>query len=167
MDESVDKTKQELDVFMQALTEVDFRLAYSSEKLMNLHMLFIYMLRQENDLEAMSLKNNCISIEFIEKALAFDLLFGMLDCEVREMDNFMNTLQAEIVDARHKMLSCRDLKEVPFAMEEKLHDSEESVKDFHQQLLELKMQSSKLQKTLEAFQHENCKLKSLLSYFCS
>ncbi|XP_054810178.1 WPP domain-interacting tail-anchored protein 2-like isoform X2 [Prosopis cineraria] len=40
-------------------------------------------------------------------------------------------------------------------MEEKLHDSEESVKDFQQQLLELKMQSSILRKTLEAFQHEN------------
>ncbi|KAI9092004.1 hypothetical protein K1719_027939 [Acacia pycnantha] len=146
---------QELDVFMQALTEVDFRIAYSSEKLMNLHVLFIYLLRQENDLEAMNLKNNCISIDFIEKAFAFDLLLGILDSEVRELDNFMDTLQAEIVDARHKMLSCRDLKEVPLTMEEKFHDSEESVKEFHQQLLELKMQSSKLQKTLEAFQHEN------------
>ncbi|XP_028794662.1 WPP domain-interacting tail-anchored protein 2 isoform X2 [Neltuma alba] len=146
---------QELDVFTQALTEVDFRLAYSSEKLMNLHVLFIYLLRQENDLEAMNLKNNCISIDFMEKAFAFDLLLGILDSEVRELDNFMDILQAEIVDARHKILSCRDLKEVPFTMEEKLHDSEESVKEFHQQLLELKMQSSKLQKTLEAFQHEN------------
>ncbi|KAK4260928.1 hypothetical protein QN277_003988 [Acacia crassicarpa] len=146
---------QELDVFMQALTEVDFRVAYSSEKLMNLHMLFIYLLRQENDLEAMNLKNNCISIHFIEKAFAFDLLLGILDSEVTELDNFMGTLQAEIVDARHKMLSCRDLKEVPLTMEEKFHDSEESVKEFHQQLLELKMQSSKLQKTLEAFQQEN------------
>ncbi|XP_054810177.1 WPP domain-interacting tail-anchored protein 2-like isoform X1 [Prosopis cineraria] len=145
---------QELDVFLQALAEVDFCLAYSSEKLMNLHKLLIHLLSQENDLEAVDLKNNCISIDFIEKAFAFDILLGILDSEVRELDNFMDTLQAEIVDARHKMLSCRDLK-FPFTMEEKLHDSEESVKDFQQQLLELKMQSSILRKTLEAFQHEN------------
>ncbi|KAF7808982.1 WPP domain-interacting tail-anchored protein 2 isoform X1 [Senna tora] len=146
---------QELDISMQAFTEVDFRLAYSSEKLGNLHALYIYLLGQENDLEAMDLTDKCISIDFIEKALTFDLLSGILDSEVRELDNFMETLQTEIVDARQKIFSCRHSKEVSSTMEEKLHNSEDSAKEFQLQLLELKMQSSKLQKTLEAFRHEN------------
>lgn len=149
---------QELDISSQALTEVDFRLAYSSEKLVNLDVLFIYLLGQENDLEVMDLKNKCNSVEFIEKAFTFDLLSGILYSEVRELDNFMDTLQTEIVDARQKIFSCRHLKEVFFTMEEKLRDSEDSVKEFRQQLLELKMQSSKLEKTLKAFRYENCEL---------
>lgn len=155
---------QELEMSQQALTEIDFRLAYFSEKLVNLHVLYIYLLAQENDLEAMDSKNNCISTNFFEKAMSFDLLSGILDSEVRELDSFMDTIQEEIVDARHKIFSCRHLTEVFFMMEEKLHDSEESVKQFQQQLLELKMQSSQLQTTLVAFQHENCKLIYFLNY---
>lgn len=154
---------QELDIYQQALREVDFCLAYSSKKLVNLHVLYINLLGLENDLEAMDLKNNCISIDFLEKAFTFDLLSGILDSEVRELDNFMDPLQTEIVDARQKIFSCRHLEQVLFTMEDKLHDSEDSMKEFQQQLLELKVQSSKLKKTLEAFRHENCKLKFQLN----
>lgn len=153
---------QELEISLQALTEIDYRLAYSSEKLVNLHVLFIYLLARENDHEAMDSKNNCNLANLFEKAMTLDLLSGILDSEVRELDNFMDTLQEEIVDARHKIFSCRHLTEVFFTMDEKLHDSEESVKQFQQQLLELKTQSSQLQNTLVAFQHENCKLNFLL-----
>ena len=156
---------QELEIAQQALTEIDFRLAYSSEKLVNLHVLYIYLLARENDLEAMDSKNNCILANVFERAMTFDLLSGILDSEVRELDNFMDTLQEEIVDARHKIFSCRHLTEVFHMMEEKLHDSEESMKQFQQQLVELKMQSSQLQKTVVAFQHENCKFNFQLTIF--
>lgn len=155
---------QEMEMSLQALTEIDHRLAYSSEKLVNLHALYIYLLARENDLEPMDSKNDLILANLFEKAMASDLLSGILDSEVRELDNFIDTLQEEIVDARHKIFSCRHLTEVYFIMDEKLHDSEESVKQFQQQLLELKMQSSQLQKTLVAFQHENCKFKFSFRY---
>ncbi|XP_027360190.1 WPP domain-interacting tail-anchored protein 2 isoform X2 [Abrus precatorius] len=148
---------QELEISLQALTEIDYRLGYFSEKLVNLHLLYIYLLAQENDLEAMDSRNNCVLANLFEKAMTFDLLSGILDSEVRELDNFMDTLGEEIVDARHKIFPCRHLTEVFFMMDKKLHDSEDSVKQFQQQLLELKMQSSQLQKTLEAFRHENSK----------
>ncbi|RDX71989.1 WPP domain-interacting tail-anchored protein 2, partial [Mucuna pruriens] len=147
----------EREISLQALTEIDYRLAYFSEKLVNLHVLYIYLLAEENDLEAMDSKNNYILENLFEKAMTFDLLSGILDSEVRELDNFMDNLQEEIVDARHIIFSCKHLTEVFFMMDKKLHDSEESAKQFQQQLLELKMQSSQLQKTLEAFRHENCK----------
>ncbi|KAH1261251.1 WPP domain-interacting tail-anchored protein 2 [Glycine max] len=144
------------EISLQALTDIDHRLAYFSEKLVNLHVLYIYLLAEESDLEAMDSTNNCILANLFEKAMTFDLLSGILDSEVRELDSFMDTLQEEIVDARHKIFSCKHLTEVFFMMDKKLHDSEESVKQFQQQLLELKMQSSQLQKTIEAFRHENC-----------
>jgi len=159
---------QVLDISLQALTEIDHRLAYSSEKLVNMHVLYIYLLARENDLEEIDSKNTCDLENSFEKAMMFDLLSGILDFEATELDNFMDTLHEEIVDARHKILSCRHLSEVFFIMDEKLQDSEESKNQLQQQLLELKIQSSQLQKSLVAFQHENCKLKYYTDFsFCS
>jgi hypothetical protein len=153
---------QDLEISLQALTEIDHRLAYSSEKLVNLHILYIYLLARENDLEEIDSKNTCNLENLFENAMMFDLLSGILDSEVRELDSFMETLHEEIVDARRKILSCRHLTEVFFIMDEKLQDSEESAKKFQQQLLELKFHSSKLQISLAALQDKNCKLNYIL-----
>ncbi|CAK8537215.1 unnamed protein product [Lathyrus sativus] len=147
-------TKQELEISLQALTEIDHRLAYFSEKLVNLHVLYIYLLARENDLEEMDSKNTCNLETLFEKAMAFDLLSGVLDSEVRVLDNFMDTLHEEIVDAHRKILSCRHFTEVFFIMDEKLHDFEESAKQVQQQLLELKIQVPQLQNSLAPFQDE-------------
>ncbi|KAI5436439.1 WPP domain-interacting tail-anchored protein 2 isoform X2 [Lathyrus oleraceus] len=156
-------TKQELEISLQALTEIDHRLAYFSEKLVNLHVLYIYLLARENDLEEMDLKNACNLEILFEKAMAFDLLSGILDSEVRELDNCMDTLHEEIVDAHCKILSCRHLTEVFFIMDEKLQDFQESAKRVRQQLLELKIQAPQLQKSLAAFQEENSNTGKALS----
>lgn len=154
---------QDLDISLQAFTEIDHRLAYSSEKLVNLHVLYIYLLARENHLEEIDSKNTCDLENSFEKAMMFDLLSGILDFEATELDNFMDTLHEEIVDARHKILSCRHLTEVFFIMDEKLQDSEESKKQLQQQLLELKIQSSRLHKSLVAFQHENWEMGKALN----
>ncbi|KAJ7953984.1 WPP domain-interacting tail-anchored protein [Quillaja saponaria] len=154
---------QELERSLQVLTEIDFRLAYSSEKLVNLHVLFIYLLAQENDLEAMRIENNFISTDFIEKELVFDLVSSILVSEVRELDNFMVTVQEEIVDARHKIFSCRHLSGLFSMMTKKLQDSEKSLKQFQEQFLDLKMQSSKLQRRTVAFLHENWELDKVIN----
>ncbi|GAU21684.1 hypothetical protein TSUD_242560 [Trifolium subterraneum] len=154
---------QDLEISLQALTEIDHRLAYSSEKLVNLHILYIYLLARENDLEEMDSKNIDNLENLFENAMMFDLLSGILDSEVREHDSFMETLHEEIVDARRKILSCRHLTEVFLIMDEKLQDSEESAKQFQQQLLDLKMHSSQLQKSLAAFQHKNWETGKILS----
>lgn len=154
---------QDLDISLQALTEIDHRLAYSSEKLVNLHVLYIYLLARENDLEEIDSKNTCDLENSFEKAMMFDLLSGILDFEATELDNFMDTLHEEIVDARHKILSCRHLSEVFFIMDEKLQDYVESKNQLQQQLLELKIQSSQLQKSLVAFQHENWEMGKALN----
>ncbi|KAJ7943274.1 WPP domain-interacting tail-anchored protein [Quillaja saponaria] len=155
---------QELERSLQVLTEIDFRLAYSSEKLVNLHVLFIYIFAEENDLEAICTGNNSISTDFIEKALVFDLLSSILDSEVRELDNFMGTVQEELVDARHKIFSSRHMSELFTMTAEKLHGSEESLKQFQEQFLDLKMQSSKLQRTTVAFLHENWEMDKAINF---
>ncbi|XP_014520969.1 WPP domain-interacting tail-anchored protein 2 isoform X1 [Vigna radiata var. radiata] len=153
---STKENDEQEELSLQALTEIDYRLAYFTEKLVNLNVLYIYLLSEESDLEAMDSKNNCILAQLFEKAMSFDLLAGILDSEVRELDSFMDALQEEIVIARQKIFSCRHLTELFLMMDKKLHDSEESVKQFQQQLMELKMQSSQLQKTMDAYRNENC-----------
>lgn len=152
-----DKETLELERCMEVLTKVDLDLAYSSEKLVNVHGLSMHLSTQENELEAMVMRKNYVSPEFVEKTLVFDLLSGVLDSEVRELDSFMVSLQAEIVDAHQNVSSCRHLTEPYTMMEEKLHDSEESLKQTQHQISELKIQSAKLQRTVLAFAHDNWK----------
>ena len=148
---------QELESSMKVLTKVDLDLAYSSEKLANLHVPLMYLLAQQNDLEAMATANNYILADFIEKVLVFNLLSSILDSEVRELDGYMDNLQVEIVDARQKISSCRHLGELYSIMKGKLNDSDESLKQSRQQISEVKMQSERFQRTVLAFAHENCK----------
>ncbi|XP_038875156.1 WPP domain-interacting tail-anchored protein 2-like [Benincasa hispida] len=137
---------QEMENTMKTLTKLELDLAYSSEKLMNLHVLLMCLLTQENDFEAMDLENEYIPDDSFGKVLAFDFLSGFLDSEVRELDSFMDKLEAEIVDARGMVSSCRQSSEVFSVVEEKLLDSEKSLVQSQQQILEVKMQSAKLQR---------------------
>uniref|UniRef100_A0A2N9EUS6 WIT1/2 N-terminal helical bundle domain-containing protein n=1 Tax=Fagus sylvatica TaxID=28930 RepID=A0A2N9EUS6_FAGSY len=152
---SKENGEQEIERSKKILTKVDLDLAYSSEKLVNLHIILMYLLAQENDLQAMALEKNYISTDSIEKALIFDLLSGILESEVGELDGFMDTLQAEIVDAHNKMSSCKHLRAFFTKMEEKLRDSEESLKQSQLQILEVKVQLAKFQGTILAFKCEN------------
>ncbi|KAK6242569.1 hypothetical protein SCA6_007958 [Theobroma cacao] len=137
------------------LSRIDLDLAYSNEKLVNLHVLLMLLLGWDSDPEAMASGNSDFSAQFIEKALVFDLLCGILDSELREVETFLDTVQAEIVDARHKISSSRPLGALFNKMEEKLHDSEQSLKKCQELVLEVKMQSTKLQDSISYFRHEN------------
>ncbi|OMO72212.1 hypothetical protein COLO4_27771 [Corchorus olitorius] len=137
------------------LSRVELNLAYANEKLVNLQVLLMFLLGSDNDPEAMASGNSDISAQFLEKAFVFDLLCGILDSEVREVESFLDTIQLEIVDARHEIYSCRDLGASVLEMEEKLHDSEESMKNCQELVSEVKMQSTKLQHSFSYFRHDN------------
>lgn len=134
----------------EVLTRIELDLACSSEKLVNLSILMMHVATKESELEAFISDEEYI----LKKALEFDLLSGVLDSEVNELDNFMSTLQAEIVDAREIISSYEHLGEALKDMEEKLHDSEESLKQSVEQVTEIKEQSSNFQRILLKFSGE-------------
>ncbi|KAJ9140622.1 hypothetical protein P3X46_031250 [Hevea brasiliensis] len=148
---------RDIENVMEILTRTALDLAYSSEKLVYLHVLVIHLLAWDIDLEVIAAENSYISATSAEKALVFDLLSVILDSEVREVENFMDNIQADIVDARHKIFSCRHSTELVRSMEEKLHDSEESLKKTREKFVEVKLQSVKLQRASTAFRIENWK----------
>ncbi|KAK3222746.1 hypothetical protein Dsin_009771 [Dipteronia sinensis] len=161
---STGRDMQDIEDTMRVLTTVDLDLAHSAEKLVNLHVVLMHLLARDNDLETMAVENGYISSISTEKALVYDLLSGILDSELREVDIFLDSLQAEIVDAHRKTSSCRHLRELFSVMEEKLHDFEESLKQSQEHVLELKMQSAKLPRAFSSLKPENCKLDEAIEF---
>lgn len=149
---------RQMESMLEFLSRVDFGLAYSSEKLINLHVLLMHLLARDNDFEAMLMEGSNVSETSIEKALVYDLISGILESELKEVDSFVDILQAEIVDARHCVSSCSNLGELFTVIEEKLRESEESLEQSREHVLELKMQSAKLQRDISSIKLKNRKL---------
>lgn len=129
----------------EVLTRVDLDLAYSSEKLLNLKILLMHVADRAGDCESMVTDDEFVLGDSAEKVLEFDILSGILYSEVKELDDFMTSLQEEITDAREKISSCVHLKEAFVEIEEKLLDSEESLKQLQEQVDEMRIQSAKFQ----------------------
>lgn len=130
------------------LAKVELDIACSSEKLVNLSVLVMHVATRENDFEAFVSEEEHMLGDSCEKALEFDLLSGILDSEVQEVDKFMSTLQADVISAREIVSLFKDLGETFMEMEGKLCDSEQSLKQSQDQVSEIRMQSAKFQRIL-------------------
>lgn len=148
---------KELQNALKVSSEVDMTLAYSSEKIANLENLLLHVLAGENDIEVIDFENDNISAEFIEKAFTFDLLYAILNFELRELDNLMADIQDLTVDALSKISSREHSTELLTGLAGKLHDSENVLKQSQERILEIKIQLAKLQMTSFVFKQNECK----------
>ncbi|XP_008782515.2 WPP domain-interacting tail-anchored protein 1 isoform X2 [Phoenix dactylifera] len=147
---------------MEVLTRVELDLAYSSEKLLNLEMLFLQVSSRASDIDAPITEYlEDISNESIEKAFEFDALSGILNTEVKELDSFMSSLQMEIMDAHQKLSHSDHLEESTIEIEGKFHDAQESLKQFQDQIADIRMQSAKFERTLAFAHYEPWKLQTV------
>lgn len=154
----------ELGKVSEVITRLELDLACSSEKLVNLNVLMMHVATRESDFEAFASEKDHTSVDSDEKALEFDLLSGILDSEVVELDKFLVVLQMEFGNAHQLLSSCTHLGENFVEIKEKLRDLDQSLKQSQDQVSEIRMQSTKLQRTLLCFNgEENCKLDALLS----
>ncbi|KAF6169092.1 hypothetical protein GIB67_038589 [Kingdonia uniflora] len=141
----------------ETLTRVELDLAYSSEKLLNLEALFMHVASRESDYEVLVTEARYLSPTFAEKGLEFDLLSGILDSEVGEMENTIAALQIDIADVCQKISTWGHLKNICLEIKEKLHDAEESLKQSQKQVSEMRTQSAKFQRFLLALDgQEKC-----------
>ncbi|XP_073003579.1 WPP domain-interacting tail-anchored protein 1-like [Typha latifolia] len=129
---------------MDILTRVELDLAYFSEKLLNLEILLMDVAGRANDIESLVLDNNGVSDESAEKAFKFDILSGILDSEVKELDSFMTSLQMEIWVA-HEKISDEESSE---KMQEKLHHAEMSLKQFQDLVADIRRESVKFENAI-------------------
>lgn len=143
---------QEIASAGEILTRVELDLACSSEKLVNLDILIMQLATRENEFEAFASDKGHISIE---KALEFDLLSGLFDSEVRELDTVMASLHKEIVNVREIVSSLENFGETFAEVEEKIHDTEKLLKQSQDQISDLRIQSAKFQRfLLSSFREE-------------
>ncbi|XVF20888.1 hypothetical protein REPUB_Repub12eG0042300 [Reevesia pubescens] len=138
----------ELERASEIITRVKLDLACSSEKLVNLSILTMHVATRETDFESFMSEKDYMLVDSVEKALEFDLLSGILDSEVRELDKFMECLETDIIFSREKISSLKHLGQTFFRMEEKLRDSGESLKQSRDQVSEIKVQSADFQRIL-------------------
>ncbi|KAL8533536.1 hypothetical protein ACS0TY_009802 [Phlomoides rotata] len=142
---------------LKVSSEVGMALAYTSEKLGNLENLLSHVLAGEHDIEPTGFEEDNISAEFIEKAFTFDLLYAILNFELRELENLLADLQDLTVDALNKISSSEHSTEILTGIAGKLHDSESALKQFQDRILEIKIQLAKLQLTSFIFKQNEYK----------
>ncbi|XP_020522792.1 WPP domain-interacting tail-anchored protein 2 isoform X2 [Amborella trichopoda] len=125
----------------ELLTRVELDVACSSEKVQNLEIFFIHVAARAGEYEDFATRKEDILEDSVEKALEFDILSGILDSEMGELDRFTASLQEEITDLREKKLF-EDTKT------EEMHELEEALKQLRVQVTDMRMQSAKFQNTL-------------------
>ncbi|KAL9427465.1 hypothetical protein AB3S75_029620 [Citrus x aurantiifolia] len=139
----------------EVFSQLELHIACSSEKLVNLNILTMHVATRESEFEAFAKKRkHILDDDSVETALAFDLLSGLLDSELRELENFITTVEADFVKARELISSYRELGKASIEMEEKFLDSEDSLQQSWDQISEIKKQSAKFQRTLSALDRE-------------
>ncbi|KAJ0242825.1 WPP domain-interacting tail-anchored protein 2 [Hirschfeldia incana] len=137
-------TTEEKQAIEGMLTKLEMDSAYTSEKLLNLHVLLMHLMAWDNDLERVgSLDSSAASFE---KAMTFDLLCGILESELKEVEDVLDELEAQIVDTSYKLSTCKHPNYI--FMEGKLGESAESLKQSRGQVSEITLQLAQLRRTL-------------------
>lgn len=148
---------QEMVNVRKILSKVNVGAACSYEKSANLNMLMMHVATKESEYEAFISDEELMLKDSAEKVLYLDLLCGILDTEVNELQNFMSKLQFEIIAAREFIVSYKDLGENLEA--KKLQDSEESLRHSLEQISDIKKQSLDIQRNLlRSSGEDTCKL---------
>ncbi|CAK7335213.1 unnamed protein product [Dovyalis caffra] len=143
---------RELETAGRILTRVELDLACVAEKLVNLSVLMMHVATKETDIEAFASSNEVLA-DSVEKALEFNFLSGILVAEAMELDKFMTAIQTDIVEVG-EIISSNGPGKTFMAMKEKLHDSQESLKQSQDQVSEIRAQSAKFQRILSCLHGE-------------
>ncbi|KAK7266656.1 hypothetical protein RIF29_19306 [Crotalaria pallida] len=139
------------DIIGDLLTGLDLSLAFFSEKVTNLSILVMHLATMECEFEALISDKDRAGFDSIEKCLRFDLLCVVLDSEVGELDLFLDNIQVQIAYCKENVSSCTHFGEAYMAMQHKLLDSEECLKQSEEQFGDIKMQSVTFRRTLCSF----------------
>ncbi|KAJ6421509.1 hypothetical protein OIU84_028809 [Salix udensis] len=107
---------------------------------------------KKTDFEAYASSNDVLA-DSVEKALEFDFLSEILDTEAMELDKLMMNIQENIFEVGG-IISSNGPGGTFMALEEKLRDSQESLKQSKDQVSEIRAQSVKFQRTFSCLHGE-------------
>ncbi|KAI4375260.1 hypothetical protein MLD38_013151 [Melastoma candidum] len=134
----------------EILTRIELDLDRASEKFHNLHMFTMRVATLEGEFEAFD-PGEVEGTDMVEKGMEFDLLSGILDSEVGQLDSYMTVIQKEMLDSHVWMSSFGYPGESFSDLEDKLSDLEKTLEQLKEQLSELRVQSANFQETISRF----------------
>ncbi|KAL2335351.1 hypothetical protein Fmac_016564 [Flemingia macrophylla] len=133
------------------ITSLDLGLAGFSERVFNLRIFMMHVETIGNEFEALVLeREGNMGIGCLEKGLEFDLLSVVVDSDVRELGEVLNILQCGVGEVRELVCSCTHLGEAFVAMQDRLFDYEQKLKQSVEELDDIKIQSASFQRTLSS-----------------
>ena len=134
---------------VEILTRVELDLAFASEKLLNLEMLVMEIARRATDFEPATFEDESVSSETAENAFELDILYGILDAEVKELTNLISSLQADIESIEHRVLK----EESGGKVKAKLDAATMTLKQMQELIADIRNESAKFEKAIQFF-HE-------------
>ncbi|CAL4910968.1 unnamed protein product [Urochloa decumbens] len=134
---------------VEILTRVELDLAFASEKLLNLEMLVMEIARRATDFEPLAFEDESVSSETAENAFELDILYGILDAEVKELVNLISSLQADIRSIEHRVYE----EESGGKVKAKLDAAKATLKQMQELIADIRNESAKFEKAIQFF-HE-------------
>ncbi|CAN6326232.1 unnamed protein product, partial [Urochloa humidicola] len=134
---------------VEILTRVELDLAFASEKLLNLEMLVMEIARRATEFEPPTFEDESVSSETAENAFELDILYGILDAEVKELVNLISSLQADIRSIEHKVYE----EESGGKVKAKLDAAKATLKQMQELIADIRNESAKFEKAIQFF-HE-------------
>ncbi|KAJ6839080.1 WPP domain-interacting tail-anchored protein 1-like [Iris pallida] len=130
------------------LTRMELDVAYSSEKASNLEMLLMQIEDRACNYDALILEKEDISNESVQQVFEFDILSGILNSEVKELDSFIGSLRMNIADVGENLSESVQAEELLAEIKEKLHDAEDSLEQSQDLVADIRTRSAKYERDL-------------------
>uniref|UniRef100_A0A0D9WE90 WIT1/2 N-terminal helical bundle domain-containing protein n=1 Tax=Leersia perrieri TaxID=77586 RepID=A0A0D9WE90_9ORYZ len=134
---------------MEILTRVELEIPFASEKLLNLEMLVMEIARKATDFEPPILEDESVPSETAESAFELDILYGILDAEVGELDDLITSLQNDIENVERKVYE----DESGGKIKSKLDAAMANVKQMKDLISDIRKESAKFEKAI-VFSHD-------------
>lgn len=145
---SVADTFQELESVEEVVTLFELDMACVCEKLANLNLLLMHMETIESYFEAYVSDMNPNISDLEVKALEFNFLSGFLNNEVIVLETHITDFQSDQTNMQEFISSSKYLGETSEEQEDMLNDSEKSLQQSMDQLLELKTRAAMFEKNV-------------------
>ncbi|KAG2312874.1 hypothetical protein Bca52824_024431, partial [Brassica carinata] len=135
--------EQTIEGMLKKLTKIDIDLVCTGEKLMHMFILLMHLLASDNDTEGVGRVDS--SAASFEKALTYDLLCGIWESELKEVDMVLDEVEAQIVDAS-KLSTYKYVRDI--FMIDRLGGCAQYLKQSRGRVSEITLKLAQLQRTI-------------------
>ncbi|XP_062232288.1 WPP domain-interacting tail-anchored protein 1-like isoform X2 [Phragmites australis] len=126
------------------LKRLGLQVAFGFEKLLNLEMLVMEIARRAADIEPLMRGPQSITAESVDKAFEFDVLYGIVDSEVNELEKLVGSMQMDIGNAEDKVSE----EEPGSRVRDKLQAATESLKQMQELIYAIRRESASFEKVI-------------------